>query len=82
MKTIEAYQAADGTIFTDESKATARDEDIIGQELDELIHRIMCMDPGRRVMYNGVLSALKKKPQMLACLRRIVAVLEHGEIEA
>ena len=81
MKTIEAYQSADGLIYTDEDKARAHEDDLIGQELDELLHRIMCIDPGHRAMYNGLLSALKKKKELLTCLRRIVAVLEHGEEE-
>jgi hypothetical protein len=79
MKTIEAYQSADGLIHTDEDKARAHDDDLIGQELDELLHRIMCIDPGHRAMCNGVLSALKKKKELLTCLRRMVAVIEYDE---
>lgn len=78
MKTIEAYQSADGRIFTDERQALAADDDVIGQELDELIHRIMCMDPGYNAIFKGVTSALKKKKELLVCLRRIVSVLDHG----
>lgn len=78
MKTIEAYQSADGRIFTDERQALAADDDVIGQELDELIHRIMCMDPGHSAIFKGVMSALKRKNELLVCLRRIVSVLEHG----
>lgn len=79
MKTIEAYQSADGRIFTDERQAIAADDDVIGQEFDELIHRIMCMDPGHSATFKGVMSALKKKNELLVCLRRIVSVLEHRD---
>lgn len=82
MKTIEAYQSADGLIHTDEDKARAHDDDLIGQELDELLHRIMCMDQGHIAVYKGVVSALRKKKELLTCLRSIVAVLEHGEAQA
>lgn len=81
MKQIEAYQSADGRIFTDERQAIDADNDVIGQELDELVHRIMCMDPGHIAMFKGVTSALERKPELLLCLRRIVAVLEHKSDE-
>ena len=81
MKTIEAYQSADGRIFNDERQAIAADDDIIGQELDQLVHRIMCMDPGHSAMFKGVASALKKKKELLTCLRCIVSVLEHESDE-
>lgn len=79
MKKIEAYQSADGRIFTDERQAIAADDDVIGQEFDELIYRIMCMDPGHSATVKGIMSALKKKNELLVCLRRIVSVLEHRD---
>lgn len=37
MRTIEAYQTSDGQIFTDDRKAKAHQEDIIGQLLDDFL---------------------------------------------
>lgn len=76
MKEITAYKISDGRVFEDEKTAAEAENDIIGAELDELIHRIMCMDPGHQAIYKGVLSALGKKPELLNCLKRIVYSLE------
>ena len=34
MKPVEAYQTSDGQLFTNESEAVKRQDDIIGEELD------------------------------------------------
>lgn len=36
-KSIEAYQTSDGQLFTDDRKAKAHQEDIIGQLLDDFL---------------------------------------------
>jgi hypothetical protein len=78
MKAIESYKISDGRIFDTVEKAEAAENDIIGAELDELVHRIMCMDPGHQAIYKGVLSALKRKTELLYCVKRIVAVIEFA----
>ena len=79
MRQITAFKSANGRIFTEEKEAIAADEDMIGQELDELIHRVMCLDPGHSAMFKGVTSALKKKKELRNCIARILSVLDHCE---
>lgn len=59
MKEIIAYQCADGTIFTDEKKAAAYDEDLLGQEVDGLLK--LAEIPGRYEQYKYALNMLKKE---------------------
>lgn len=79
MKIIECFKTSDGRMFEDEKHAEDAENDLIGAELDELIYRIMRMDPGHQAVYRGVLSALKRKSELLACVKRIADVIEFKD---
>jgi len=83
MKMVEAYLSADGEIHTTEEAARARDNDLIGEELDGLLRHILALDVTHIQIYRGVVRALQN-PQRKAlreAAAKIVQVLDHGEDE-
>jgi hypothetical protein len=57
MKTIEAYQTSDGQVFTDDRKAKAHQDDLIGQEIDELV-RVLGLDVGFSQLHKAALNVV------------------------
>ena len=78
MKTIHAYQCADGSIFTDEKKAKAHDDDLLGQEIDGLL-RLYCLDITRNQEFKGCLSVMGKREELKNAALAILSVLNHVE---
>ena len=80
MKTIEAILCCDGSIFTNEAKAKAHEEDLLGQEVDGLL-RLFCLDITRNQEYKGCLSAMAKRKELKQSARAILAIIEHSRDE-
>ena len=78
MKEITAYQTADGTLYLSEDKAKEHDDDLLGQELEGLLH-LFDLDITRNQEYKGLLSAMKKRAELLKSIKAIVTILEHTE---
>lgn len=78
MREIHAYQCADGSLFTDESKAKAHDDDLLGQEIDGLL-KLYCLDITRNQEYKGCLSVMGKRKELLEASRAILSLLTHNE---
>ena len=79
MKEITAYVCQDGTLHTDETKARAHDEDLLGQELDG-IPTMFELDITRSQSHKALLCVLGKREQLRKCLEKITAILEfEGE---
>ena len=76
MKEIHAYQCSDGALFEDEDKAAAHEEDLLGQELDGLL-RLFELDITRNQEYKGILSAMKRRAELLTAAKSIIDILEH-----
>jgi hypothetical protein len=72
---ITAYQCSDGSIHTDEHKAKAHEDDLLGQELDGLL-RLFELDISRNQEYKGLLSAMKKRGEILTAAKSIIEILE------
>lgn len=82
MRTIEAYQCADGSLHTSEEKAKAHDDDLLGQELDGLLKMFRFDGSVTRSMeYRALLAIMSDRAELLKVLRGIVAILEHSESE-
>lgn len=79
MRTIEAYEAADGTLYADEAKARAKDDDLLGAELDGLL-RLFKIDIGRHTEYKALLTAMKDRRAMLEACRAVVRIIEHSDL--
>lgn len=79
MKTIEAYQAADGQIFTDEDKALSRDVDLIGEELDGLIFHVLKLDVSKHQSMKGIINAINERKTLHSVIRKIDMYLSHNE---
>jgi len=78
MKEIEAYQCSDGAIFEDEKKAQAHEDDLLGQELDGLL-RLFQLDITRNQEFSGILSAMKRRKELMPAIRAILNILEFQE---
>jgi len=78
MKEINAYQCADGSIFTNEKQAKAHDDDLLGQEIDGLL-RLYQLDISRNQEFKGCLSVMGKRAELKTAALAILAVLNHGE---
>lgn len=78
MKQIDAYQCADGSIFTNEKQAKAHDDDLLGQEIDGLL-RLYALDITRNQEFKGCLSVMGKREELKKAALAILSVLDHGE---
>ena len=82
MKTIEAYQCADGLIFEDEQKAKAHDEDLLGQELDGLLKLFGFGGKlSRNDEWRGLMNLMKNRKELRSYIDTIASLLAHGDIE-
>lgn len=77
MREIQAYQSADGLLHADEKSAIARDDDIIGEELDGLL-RLYKLELSRSQEHKGILTAMRQRSELLKACRLIVKTLEHS----
>jgi hypothetical protein len=78
MRRVVAYQTSDGAFYSDEAKAEAAQEDIIGAELDGLL-RMFELEISRVQEHRALLKVLKKKKELRAVLKKLLGHLEHGE---
>lgn len=78
MKEIHAYQCSDGAIFTDDKKAKAHEDDLLGQEIDGLL-KLYGLDITRNQEYKGCLSVLGKRKELKEAAAAILAILNHHE---
>jgi len=82
MKTIEAYQCADGSIHSDEDKAKAYDDDLIGQELDGLLKMFEFGGKlTRNDEYKGLMCLMTNRAELRKSIDHIAALLAHGDEE-
>jgi hypothetical protein len=75
MQEITAFRCSDGSIHSDETKAKAHEDDLLGQELDGLL-RLFQLDITRNQEFKGILCAMKKRPELLQAAKIIINILE------
>lgn len=75
MQEITAFRCSDGSIHSDETKAQAHEDDLLGQELDGLL-RLFQLDITRNQEFKGILCAMKKRPELLQAAKIIINILE------
>jgi hypothetical protein len=76
---VTAYQCADDTLFLDEDKAKAHDDDLLGQELDGLL-RLFELDVTRVQEHRALLLVMtKKRKEFKHAIELVLEILEHGE---
>lgn len=78
MKTIEAYQCSDGTIFDCDSKAKLHEDDLLGQELEGLL-KLFQLDITRNQEYKGLLAVMKNRKELKNSIQLILNILEFTE---
>ena len=76
MKTIEAYQCSDGSIFDDERKAKAHEDDLLGAELDGLL-RLFDLDNSRHQEYKSLMKVMGKRKELKQSIDSILQILEY-----
>jgi len=65
MQRIEAYQTCDGKLFSKESDAIAHEDDLIGQELDDMFKLFKLHgDIDHQSIFNACVNALKDKQRL------------------
>ena len=79
MKTIEAYQCADGQIFEDDRKAKAHDDDLLGQELDGLLKLFKFDSLTRNQEYRSLIQLMNNRKELRTSMDTISRLLEHGQ---
>ena len=77
MKTIEAYETSDGTIFACEDKALAHQENVIGEMLDGLVPHD---ERGHmtRIDRHNLLIKMLGDTKLKAKILELHKALEHG----
>ena len=77
MREITAYQCSDGSLHTDEDKARAHEDDLLGQELDGLL-RLFALDITRVQEYRGLMRVMQNRKDLRVSLIAILKSLNHG----
>ena len=77
MREITAYQCSDGSLHTDEEKARAHEDDLLGQELDGLL-RLFALDITRVQEYRGLMRVMQNRKDLRVSLIAILKSLDHG----
>jgi len=77
MREITAYQCSDGSLHTDEEKARAHEDDLLGQELDGLL-RLFALDITRVQEHRGLLRVMQNRKDLRASILAILKSLDHG----
>ena len=77
MREITAYQCSDGSLHTDEEKARAYEDDLLGQELDGLL-RLFAIDITRVQEHRGLLRVMQNRKDLRVSLIAILKSLDHG----
>ena len=75
MKEILAYRCSDGVIFSEERKAIAYEDDLLGAEIDGLL-KLFNLDISRFQEYKGCLSVMGKRKELLNSAKAIIKILE------
>ena len=75
MQEITAFRCSEGSIHSDEKKAQAHEDDLLGQELDGLL-RLFQLDITRNQAFKGILCVMKKRPELLKAAKIIINILE------
>jgi hypothetical protein len=78
MQEINAYQCSDGALFTDEKKAKAHEDDLLGQEIDGLL-KLYKLDISRNQEFKGCLSVMGKRQELKEAAAAILAILNHTQ---
>lgn len=78
MREITAYLCADGSIHANEAKAKAHDDDLLGQELDDLL-RLFELDITRNQSFKSILCVMKKRAELSKAVGEILRILNHAE---
>lgn len=76
MKAIQAYQTSDGQIFTDQSKASSHQTDVIGEMLDGLVAQDSRGNISRFDRHSMLMNMLND-PQLKAKVAELHAALQH-----
>ena len=79
MKIItECYKTSDGQLFEDEDKAIAHDNDILGQELDQLL-KLAEIDITRNMECGALLRWMSRRKELTESIDMLHAILHHGD---
>lgn len=78
MRTVEAYQSADGALHLSEKDAKARDDDLLGEALDGLF-LMFELDVSRSQQHKAILCLMKKREALAQSIAEIAKVLAHVE---
>ena len=82
MRELTAYQCADGTLHTDERKALAHDEDLLGQELDGLLKLFAFGGKlTRNDEYVALIGLMGKRDELRKSIYSIIRILDHSQEE-
>lgn len=81
MKEVEAYETSDGRLFLDDRKATAHQQDIVGEMLDGLVANDDRGNVTRSDRYSILMNMLRD-PELKQKVANLHNALQHGEWEA
>jgi len=79
MRILEAYQTADGKLFTDEDKAYSHEVDLIGEELDGLLMHILKVDIPAHHKHRAILGAIEEHKALAATVAKLHHYLTYSE---
>lgn len=80
MKTIEAFECSDGSIFNCEDKAKQHEDDLLGQELDSLLKLFKFGGQlTRNDEYKGLMILMNNRKELKQSIRAILDILDHSE---
>lgn len=82
MVRVTMIQTWDGKMFQSEKEAESHEQDLIAEELEEIISKILQLDCTHRAKVAGILQAVgPKREHLRSCVRTLHAYLEAPKLE-
>ena len=82
MERVAMLKTWDGKLFTSEAEARSHEEDLIAEELEEIVSKILQLDCTHRAKVAGILQAVgQKRDQLRSCIRTLHSYLEAPKME-
>lgn len=71
MQTIEVYKTPDGKLFEDDIAAKRHEEDLIGEEIDNLLRLVLKLDVNRRQLVAGFSAAMFDRKELIKSINAL-----------
>ena len=82
MERVAMLRTWDGKLFTSEAEAESHEQDLIAEELEEILSKILQLDCTHRAKVAGILQAVgPKREHLRSCIRTLHSYLESPKMD-